>query len=543
MGISSFSVKKKIYGTVLITLAILIGLALFFVSHIQTIKQQLDVFSETTVPSMLLVKDTNTALVSLRKDQFSLLPNTQHPDFNQWVNDLDSSIQTIDGYLSEYEQGLWDERDRQAFDTVASNWRKYRATSIQFASLLTQGKLDSANTLILNSFPDFSAVSLALQSLTELNQTYIVEDSAAAEQIVTETLIYGTIAVIVALLLATLLSVILANQICTPLELVRKMALSIAAGDLTYKLQRDKIANDELGELADACEDMQQKLQVLVGNISNTSVQIGTAIEEVSAISTQTSQGMHEQQEQISLIATAMNQMQATVNEVAGNTEDASTTAGSAQKEATSGLSIVETSMEKTRAAERVIADTGHMVEELEADTANISVVVDVIQEIAEQTNLLALNAAIEAARAGEQGRGFAVVADEVRTLASRTQSSTEEIINIIDKLQNRSKQAVEATRQSSTLIQSCVEQTQEASSSIQHIERNVENIAEMSIQIASACSEQSSVTEELNRNVESINVSSNEVAEGAKQTAQACHSLSELATGLQDVVRKFRIA
>lgn len=543
MFLTSLSVKQKIFGMVSTASLLSVGVALFFIAQIKLIGELVDVFTDTTVPSVLLVKNTEKALASLRKDQFSLLSNTEHPEFSLWLRDLDGSITQIDDYLAEYERGLWDARDEAAYKAVYQAWLKYRSESRQFSSLLAQKDVIAANQQLLDAFPAYKALNQASDELMALNQVYIDEDTKTSHQTIKDAVNYGIAALIVVLVLMTALGVILIRQICTPLALVKGMALSIASGDLTHQLQREKIANDELGELADACGEMQHSLQSLVGGISNTAQQISTAIEEVSTISTQTSNGMGEQQEQINLIATAMEQMQATVNEVAGNTEEASSVAGNAKDETAAGLNVVELSMQKTQEAQNVISDTGDMVVELEQDAANISVVVDVIQAIAEQTNLLALNAAIEAARAGEMGRGFAVVADEVRTLASRTQSSTEEIIEIISKVQSKAKSAVQATHQSRELIEACVAQTQEAGGTIRNIEQRVERIAEMNIQIASACSEQSSVTQELGRNVENINQSSSEVADGSQQTAQACHALSQLAVGMQDTVAKFRLA
>ena len=242
-------------------------------------------------------------------------------------------------------------------------------------------------------------------------------------------------------------------------------------------------------------------------------------------------------------MATAMAQMKATVADVAGNTEVASESASSANALARRGNQDVQGALVAiTRVAEEM-EQAGTLVAELERESAQINLVVDVIRGIADQTNLLALNAAIEAARAGEQGRGFAVVADEVRTLAGRTQASTGEIVAIIETLQARANQAKAVTSQSCEMIRQCVSQSEQTSSGIQQIEEAVGQIADMAIQIASVCGEQDAVSDELGRNVERINESSNEVATGADHTARACLELSQLAASLRQTIGRFRLA
>ncbi|MCQ4110390.1 methyl-accepting chemotaxis protein [Aeromonas sp. JL9] len=335
----------------------------------------------------------------------------------------------------------------------------------------------------------------------------------------------------------------LTRQICLPLQAVVAQANAIAAGDLTHQLERQHIGRDELGMLAKASLKMQDNLRGLIEEVVAAVTQLGTAIEEVSAVSEQSAKGIQSQQQEISLVATAMTQMKATVADVAGNTETASSSASSANALARNGNQDVQRSLVAiTRVAEE-IEQAGTLVTELERESAQINVVVDVIRGIAEQTNLLALNAAIEAARAGEQGRGFAVVADEVRTLAGRTQASTGEIVAIIETLQSRANQAKEVTGLSCDMIRQCVTQSEQTGIGIQQIEEAVAQIADMAIQIASACGEQDAVSDELGRNVERINESANEVAQGADHTARACLELSQLAVGLKQTIGRFRLA
>ncbi|EPO5778859.1 methyl-accepting chemotaxis protein [Vibrio harveyi] len=543
MKLSNLSIKSKISALILIISAAVIALSFFFNSQIKLIDGKMSEFSDTTVPSILLVKNIEIEVGILRKDEFSLLTNVNHAEFKTWLKGLDESESKVDNYIKKYGQSLWDQRDRDAFNRVNDAWEKYRSFNEKYSALLLTKQVDKANAMLLDGFPAFQELQNAIIALVELNQTFIKEDIDSTHIVVTDAITYGIIAIVALLALGFSLGLFLTKQICSPLNYVVEMASKIASGDLTYQLPRNKIGNDELGILADACIDMQAKLLSLVDSISSTTAQVSTATEEVSAISEQTSSGMDEQQQQLNLIATAMNEMQATVNDVANNTEAASETANGASNDAKQGLEVVQECISQINEASVAIQSVGTMVSELEQDASNISVVVDVIQDIAEQTNLLALNAAIEAARAGEQGRGFAVVADEVRTLASRTQSSTEEIVSIISKLQNCSKTAVSATNNSNDLIQVCVEQAQNAGATIGQIEQSVDNIAEKSIQIASACSEQNSVTEELHRNVEHINQFSSEVATGSRQTAVACRDLSELAVGLQEIVSQFKTA
>ncbi|CAH8199771.1 methyl-accepting chemotaxis protein [Vibrio aestuarianus] len=543
MKFSNLSIKSKISALILIISVAVIALSFFFYSQIKLIDGEMMKFSHTTVPSILLVKNIEVEVSILRKDEFSLLTNVNHAEFKTWLKGLDKSESKVDNYIKKYGQSLWDQRDRDAFNRVNDAWEKYRSLNEKYSALLLTKQVDEANAMLLDGFPAFQELQNAIIALVELNQTFIKEDIDSTHIVVTDAVTYGIIAIVALLALGFSLGLFLTKQICSPLNYVVEMASKIASGDLTYQLPRNKIGNDELGILADACIDMQAKLLSLVDSISSITAQVSTATEEVSAISEQTSSGMDEQQQQLNLIATAMNEMQATVNDVANNTEAASETANGASNDAKQGLEVVQECISQINEASVAIQSVGTMVSELEQNASNISVVVDVIQDIAEQTNLLALNAAIEAARAGEQGRGFAVVSDEVRTLASRTQSSTEEIVSIISKLQNCSKTAVSATNNSNDLIQVCVEQAQNAGATIGQIERSVDNIAEKSIQIASACSEQSSVTEELHRNVEHINQFSSEVATGSRQTAVACRDLSELAVGLQEIVSQFKTA
>lgn len=311
-------------------------------------------------------------------------------------------------------------------------------------------------------------------------------------------------------------------------------------GDLTQRL--DEKGKDEISSLSLSFNNFAEKVRTMVAHVAGSTSQLAAAAEEMSSITQETTQGVQRQQAETEQVATAMNQMTATVQEVARHAAEAADAAKSANDEASSGSQIVERVVHAINELATEIDHASGVIGKLENDAENIGSVLDVIRGIAEQTNLLALNAAIEAARAGEQGRGFAVVADEVRTLASRTQQSTEEIQQMIEQLQAGSVEAVKVMQSSTEKAQESVSQAANAGASLENINRAVTTITDMNIQIASAAGEQGSVAEEINRNIVNINDIVKQTAEGASQTSHASNDLARLSSELQSLVHQFKI-
>ncbi|CAH0532744.1 hypothetical protein VST7929_00589 [Vibrio stylophorae] len=543
MNLKDLSIRKKI-AFIFCCLAIVFSLLMTYMTkQIGQIQSALFVFTDATVPSILQVKEMQINLSELRKDQYALAANPHHSRALDWMRATRNAEQSINALIEQYRTGLFDEADSKAFHQLEQAWRRYVENLHYFRKAVDSNQRSQANALILQSYPIYLEINQAFQGLEKVNDFYIAKDKKTASDRVSQSIeisIAGLIAVMIFMLITGSL---FTRQISRPLSQVMGMARAIAQGNLTYQLDHSQLGQDELGQLAQACQSMQSKLQSVMSQIASASTQLASSIDEVSAVSEQTAQGMQMQQNQLTLIATAMNQLQATVNEVAGNTEEASLAANSASDNAHQGARNVAQAIGQIAIAQKVIEEAGDMVTSLEKDANAINLVVDVIQNIAEQTNLLALNAAIEAARAGEQGRGFAVVADEVRTLAGRTQHSTQEIVKIIEQLQERAKLAVTATEQSCQMITTCNQQAESTGGVIQGIGDSVSNIADMNLQIASACSEQSSVSEELQRSVEAIYQASTEVAAGSTQTAQACVELNQLAANLQQMIDQFKVS
>ncbi len=317
-------------------------------------------------------------------------------------------------------------------------------------------------------------------------------------------------------------------------------AINLAGKKLDLSARAEVISKDELGEMAASFNKTMEKFHQVIDRVSQTSVSLSSAAEETSAISEQTSQTLRIQQSEVEQFATAINEMAATIQEVAKNTDEARESASHAQTNAQQGQSIVAKVVSTINQVEAHVEESVDAVRKLGKDSEAISSVLDVIRSVAEQTNLLALNAAIEAARAGEHGRGFAVVADEVRSLAQKTQQSTEEINEIIAKVQDGADAVASRIGNSQEQSKEAVVQAEAAGAAIEAIGHSNNRIVEMNAQIASAIEQQSSVAEEINKNITSINQSFEETTKGSEQAAQASEDLSRMATELQSLVSEF---
>lgn len=313
---------------------------------------------------------------------------------------------------------------------------------------------------------------------------------------------------------------------------------ALAKGDICKKL--DIQGKDEFARMCWEYTCARKGFGAVIDNLNASTSQLAAAAEELSTISEQSAQGVGRQQAEVQQVAAAMEEMSATVQEVAKNAGNAASAAQEADTQAKHGRAVVNETITIINSLADEVTETSNVIEKLKGDSISIGAVLDVIRDIAEQTNLLALNAAIEAARAGEQGRGFAVVADEVRTLASRTQQSTREIQSMIERLQSGANAAVKAMEQGRIKGQESVEQAAKAGQALESITAVVDTINAMNMQIAGAAEQQSTTAEEINRNIVNISAVAEENAAGSRQTSQAIDDLARLAVELQAETGKF---
>lgn len=394
----------------------------------------------------------------------------------------------------------------------------------------------------------YSVVALTIQDSQQTPLGYLVTASDTTESVlqlrsINTGFIIGTLAIIIFSLLGIYWYT---NRSFKPLNNAVAVMRSVADGDLTVAISSEcktaRGCNDEIGQLLQAAKSMVLRLHGMVGGISEVSERLTSSAEKVYSITKDTRNGIKSQQSDIEQVATAINEMAATVQDVARSAINAAETTKQADDDAENGKQVVALTIAATHALAAEVEKASVVIQQLEGDSEQIGSILDVIRGIAEQTNLLALNAAIEAARAGEQGRGFAVVADEVRTLAGRTQQSTQEIQKMIEKLQARAKNAAGVMEEGRKQAQLSTEQAARAQNALMDITTSVNRISEMNIQIATATEQQSAVAEEINRSVTGITDVTQRTALAAEQTASASEALSELAIELQETTRQFKV-
>jgi methyl-accepting chemotaxis protein len=380
----------------------------------------------------------------------------------------------------------------------------------------------------------------AAQEAHKMAQAKIAElGKAADESIRSSFLTLAGIGIVLAVM-ACFLGVAIARSILGPLARTVETLQAVADGDLRHQIESD--SSDEIGIMGQALNKAISGMANTIHSIARTAERVASAGEEISTSAMQTAQGSDTQKSSTAQVAAAMQEMATTVHEVSDNSNRAAEASRQAAETAREGGTIVEESLAKMRAIASSVSATAQKVEELGKSSDQIGRIIGVIDDIADQTNLLALNAAIEAARAGEQGRGFAVVADEVRKLAERTTSATKEVAQMVQSIQSETKTAVAAMHEGSNQVQDGVSTTARAGDSLKQIIHMSEQVGEMITHIATAATEQSSATEQINQNVAQIARWIGESADGTQQSAKACQELSELALDLQKMVSTFRV-
>ncbi|XAW91047.1 methyl-accepting chemotaxis protein [Pseudomonas abietaniphila] len=475
--------------------------------------------------------DEFTNLLQLRRQIQNARYEVQAYVFSGLASYEESALTAIDEALKELEDVTADQSDGDISGllTAKQALQRYREQLIRFKELQTQVEaahesMEAMGDSLLTSTQEISTLQ-GLRRDDEATRSRKALISVAA----------------LAMMLGLMAAWLITQQIIAPLRETLNAAKRIAQGNLSVDL--DVQRRDEMGDLQHSIQDMTQSLRTLISGISDGVAQIASAATQLSAVTEQTSAGVNSQKDETDQVATAMNQMTSTVLEVARNAEEASEAAQQADQQAREGDKVVSDAISQIERLATEVNNSTLAMGQLKLESDKIGGVLDVIKSVSQQTNLLALNAAIEAARAGEAGRGFAVVADEVRSLAQRTQESTEEIEVLIAALQNGTQQVVGTLDASRSLSDSSVELSRRAGNALEHITRTVSTIQNMNQQIATAGEEQTVVADQINRSVINVRDVSEQTAAASEETAASSVELARLGAQLQAMVGKFRVS
>jgi len=541
MSLRNLNIAPRAFlGFAFIALLVIV-LGVFAANRMAVIHQATTEMETNQLPSVSFLGVMTENVLRLRILSFRVLVNRDPVALQEAKTRIDVLVDKVRQAQASYAALPAGGEEAALYKSFASTLESYLAAQAEMIELSRQNKVDEMLKLINSRIKD--GTDLMGEQLNKL----IAINGADAKQAAIEAsdsyrgAISGIIAVaVIAAFMTVLLAWLLTRSIVTPLRKAVEVAETIAGGNLTQVIA--DAGKDEPARLLDALAAMQANLRQTIQRIAGSATQLASAAEELSAVTEESSRGLQQQNNEIEQAATAVNEMTAAVEEVARNAVSTSEASAQSNQAAREGRDRVVETVDAIQTMTRDVQSTSVLIEGLAAQGRDIGKVLDVIRAIAEQTNLLALNAAIEAARAGEAGRGFAVVADEVRALAHRTQQSTQEIEKMVAGIQNGTGEAVHSMQQSNQRTQSTLEMARAAGVALEQITESISLINERNLVIASASEEQAQVSREVDRNLVNIRDLATQSATGANQTSVASHELSRLAVDLNGMVARFVI-
>lgn len=536
----SITIQKRLlvaFGALALLLAIT---GVFSLQSLSQVRSQANFVETTVVSGISGIGSLGTAINRNRALTLRLLlaiDITQETETFNTINTLRDDILKVE---QPYEDTIFDPQERIIFGQYKISRQQYFELQDRALVLLRNEELGAAQDLLDQMNPVASDIAQYLNQLEEINQ----HAAQAARDSSIETYNSARIAVIslivVAIAIAVAVSILISRSISQPLTRSVVSARFIAEGDLTRQVSVE--GSDELTELAQALQQMQGKLREAIGQIASSSNQLASAAEELNVVTDESAKALQLQNDEVQQAATAITEMSSAVDEVAGTalkTSEASSQSANLARDGTKKVVQTSSVIEKMNADVRM---STQVINTLADKVSSINQVLEVIRNVADQTNLLALNAAIEAARAGEAGRGFAVVADEVRSLAYRTQTSTGEIEQMIQQVQSSAKEAVDAMQLISGNAENAQSVAKSAADALELIAENISAISDQNHVIAGAAEEQSKVAREIDRNIVTISDLASQTADGSNQTSASASELTRLAVELNELVSKFKV-
>lgn len=520
---------------------ILLLQGLFGLNNMSAIHGQAEEMNTNWIPALNAVGELNLALMRYRVNAVRLVIDVDPAAVAKAESNLQARLQEAEASQVAYEKLITEPEERVIFTELRDVKKRYIEGTERILTAMKAGNQTEALHIIeQEQNPLADQLTKMLLELGKINRDGAAAAAKQSEQTYASSKVLVIGSIVAALIITVALAMLISRSIVTPLQQAVQATETIASGNLTQKIHFE--GRDEPAQLLSSLAMMQDNLRSTITQIGNSSVQLASAGEELSSVAEDSSRNLQRQNDEIQQAASAVTEMSAAVDEVARNAVSTAEASNESSRLAHEGRDKVAHTVSALKAMTDEFTRTSALIGGLAEQSQDIGKVLDVIRAIAEQTNLLALNAAIEAARAGEAGRGFAVVADEVRALAHRTQVSTKEIEQMISKVQGGTQAAVDSMRGSVQHAGQTLGVAEEAGKALQQIYQTAGQISERNLLIASASEEQAAVAREVDRNIVNISDLSTQSAAGANQTSAATYELARLATDLNSLVSRFVI-
>jgi len=534
------SIQNRLVITFSIAIALIVLLGFLSLFSMKNIRSEADLIETNILPAITSLGDLNSNLMRVRIYTLRIIGDDNDVDVRNHALKIDEFKKEIKKYRSDYEKTIYLDSERKLFDEFRVAENDYYRAQEEMISLALMNKRSEINKVIGKVNSSAEKMASLLRDIVMANKDAADEARVNSMKEHENSFMRVLIIVSIAIFLSIIIAVILSRSINVPLNAAVSSAEVIAQGDLTQLIKVE--GSDEITRLANALKIMQGNLREAIKQISSSANQLASAAEELNSVTEDSSRGLQLQNDEIQQAATAITEMSSAVDEVARTAQQTSEASIESAKYASQGkIRVTETTAVIIDMNNEMVVNT-EVISQLASQVASIGKVLDVIRAVSEQTNLLALNAAIEAARAGEAGRGFAVVADEVRNLAHRTQESTGEIELMVQQVQLSAEQAVTSIQNTSLKSSHAQDVANQAAETLELITSRIISISDSNHIIASAAEEQSNVAREIDNNILKISDLASQTAAGSHQTTASSIELTRLAVELNDLVTRFKV-